>query len=161
MLLSCAVFCAALHLQELWHEIDSKASFDKALQDLPANKLLLIDYYAPTCAVCKTAYSTICRVADTQQYKQSYVFCKASLMEAEVKTWIKAEGVTGIPHVGVYSKDGTKLLGMGGSIKKIDALKSNLDAITKNMESVVGEGHLLQLDPNGFVVLPASAAVAQ
>lgn len=50
----------------MWHELTDKAAFDKALQDLPANKLLVVDYYAPWCAVCKTAYSSLCRVADTQ-----------------------------------------------------------------------------------------------
>lgn len=60
----------------MWCELDSKAAFEKALQDLPADKLLVVDYYAPGCAVCKTAYSSLCRIADTQEYKQGYVFCK-------------------------------------------------------------------------------------
>lgn len=46
----------------MWHELDSKAGFDKALQELPAGKMLLIDYYAPSCAVCKTAFPALCKV---------------------------------------------------------------------------------------------------
>lgn len=147
-------------LQEMWHELDSKAAFDKALQDLPANKLLVVDYYAPWCAVCKTAYPSLCRVADTQTYKQDYVFCKASLEHAEVKDWVKAEGIRGIPHLSIYSSEGKKLLGMGASFKKMEALKSNLEAISQHRDAVLAEGHELVLDPNAFVILPESAAVA-
>lgn len=147
--------------KEFWHELDSKAAFDKALQDLPANKLLVVDYYAPWCAVCKTAYSSLCRVADTQEYKEGYVFAKASLEHAEVKAWVKEEGITGIPHLSIYSREGKKVLGMGASFKKIEALKSNLAAIATHRDAVLAEGHTLVLDPNAFVVLPESAAVAQ
>jgi thiol:disulfide interchange protein len=63
----------------MWCELESKAAFDKALQDLPADKLLVVDYYAPWCAVCKTAYSSLCRIADTREYKQGYVFCKVRM----------------------------------------------------------------------------------
>lgn len=145
----------------MWLEIDSKASFDSALQTLPAGKLLVVDYYAPNCAVCKTAYPSLCKVSDTKEYKQDYVFAKASLLHAEVKGWVKAEGVTGIPHLSIYSSNGKKLLGMGASVKKMDALKSNLEAIAQHKEAVIAEGHELQLDPNFFVMLPSSAAVPQ
>lgn len=145
----------------MWVEIDSKASLSSALQTLPAGKLLVVDYYAPNCAVCKTAYPSLCRVADTKEYKQNYVFAKASLISAEVKAWVKEEGITGIPHLCIYSSDGKKLLGMGASVKKMDALKSNLEAIAQHKEAVIAEGHQLQLDPNFFVMLPSSAAVAQ
>lgn len=145
----------------MWKELDSKAAFDKALQDLPANSLLVVDYYAPSCVVCKTAYPSLCRVADTKEYKQNYIFCKASLDHAEVKAWVKAEGITGIPHLSIYSSSGTKLLGMGASAKKMDALKSNLEAIAKHMDAVLADGHALTLDPNAFVILPGSAFVAQ
>lgn len=145
----------------MWCELDSKAAFDKALQDLPADKLLVVDYYAPWCAVCKTAYPALCRVADTQQYKQGYVFAKASLEHAEVKDWVKAEGIRGIPHLCIYSSSGQKVLGMGASFKKMEALKSNLEAIATHRDAVLAEGHELALDPNFFVLLPDSVVVAQ
>jgi thiol:disulfide interchange protein len=145
----------------MWTELDSKAAFDNALQTLPANSLLVVDYYAPWCAVCKTAYSSLCRIADSKEYKQNYVFCKASLEHAEVKEWVKAEGIRGIPHLSIYSSSATKLLGMGASFKKMDALKSNLEAIAKHMDAVLAEGHELTLDPNAFVILPESAVMAQ
>lgn len=111
--------------------------------------------------MCKTAYPGLCRVADNPQYKQDFVFCKASLEHPEVKAWVKEEGIRGIPHFSVYSNTGTKLLGMGASFKKMEALKSNLQAIAQHKEAVIAEGHELQLDPNSFVVLPESAVVAQ
>jgi hypothetical protein len=83
------------------------------------------------------------------------------LQHAEVKAWVKAEGVTGIPHLSIYNSSGKKLLGMGASVKKMDALKSNLEAIAKHRDAVLADGHQLALDPNFFVILPESAAVAQ
>ena len=145
----------------MWTELTDKAALDQALQQLPAGKLLLVDYYAPNCAVCKTAYPALCRVADSKTFKQDYVFCKASLQHPEVKDWVKAEGITGIPHISLYSSDGKKLVGMGASFKKMETLKSNLEAVAAHRDAVVSEGHQLQLDPNGFVVLPESAAVPQ
>jgi hypothetical protein len=32
---------------------------------------------------------------------------------------VKAEGITGIPHLSVYAPNGAKLLGMGASFKKV------------------------------------------
>jgi hypothetical protein len=90
-----------------------------------------------------------------------FVFFQASLEHAEVKEWVKAEGIRGIPHLSVYSSKGQKLMGSGASFKKMDILKSNLQAIAQHRDAVLGEGHELQLDPNGFVVLPESAVVAQ
>lgn len=43
-----------------------------------------------------------------QEYKAGYVFAKASLEHAEVKAWVKEEGITGIPHLSVYSSEGKK-----------------------------------------------------
>jgi thiol:disulfide interchange protein len=147
-------------MQEMWVELDSKDAFAQALAAAAAaGKLLLVDYYAPFCAVCKTAYPSLCRVADNKQYQQDYVFSKASLEHPEVKEWVKAEGIRGIPHLSVYSSSGQKLLGMGASFKKMEAVKNNLQAIATHKEAVLAEGHELQLDPNAFVVLPGSATV--
>jgi hypothetical protein len=41
-----------------------------------------------------------------QEYKEGYVFAKASLEHAEVKAWVKEEGITGIPHLSIYSREG-------------------------------------------------------
>jgi hypothetical protein len=47
----------------------------------------------------------MCRVADDKELKKHYVFAKASLEHPEVKDWVKAEGIRGIPHLSIY--DGT------------------------------------------------------
>lgn len=47
----------------------------------------------------------MCRLADDKDLKQHFVFAKASLEHAEVKEWVKAEGIRGIPHLSIY--DGT------------------------------------------------------
>jgi hypothetical protein len=86
---------------------------------------------------------------------------QASLEHAEVKAWVKAEGVMGIPHLSVYGSKGQKLMGMGASFNKMDILKANLGSIAQHREAVLADGHELQLDPNLFVVLPESAIVAQ
>lgn len=148
-------------MQEMWCELDSQSAFDQALQDLPDGKMLIVDYYAPWCAVCKTAFPALCRIADNKDYQQDYVFCKASLQAPEVKAWVKAEGITGIPHLSIYNQSGKKLLGMGASFKKMEALKSNLQAIVAHKDVIIAEGRELQLDPNAFVVPPQPAKVPQ
>jgi hypothetical protein len=50
----------------------------------------------------------MCRVADDKEMKKHYVFAKASLEHPEVKEWVKAEGIRGIPHLSLY--DGTGAL---------------------------------------------------
>lgn len=87
---------------------------------------------------CKTKPTNHQQVADDKQYQADYVFCKASLTSAEVKAWVKAEGVTGIPHIGVYSPEGKKLLGMGASVKKMEAVKSNLSSIAQHKVRATG-----------------------
>lgn len=48
--------CCAVSLQELWSlELKSQAEFDAATASLPAGKMLVVDYYAPWCAVCKVS----------------------------------------------------------------------------------------------------------
>jgi hypothetical protein len=61
----------------------------------PASPLILL----------QTAYPAMCRIADDKELKKHYVFAKASLEHPEVKEWVKAEGIRGIPHLSLY--DGT------------------------------------------------------
>ncbi|WIA22765.1 hypothetical protein OEZ86_009722 [Tetradesmus obliquus] len=140
---------------DLWgHELSSQADFDAVVAGLPADKMLVVDYYAPWCAVCKTAYPAMCRLADDKDLKQHFVFAKASLEHAEVKEWVKAEGIRGIPHLSIYDGTAVKLLGMGASFKKVDTIKSNLRTIAKHKDAVKQQQRLLDLDPNFFVMIP-------
>jgi hypothetical protein len=48
----------------------------------------------------------MCRLADDKELKQHFVFAKASLEHPEVKDWVKAEGIRGIPHLSIYEGTG-------------------------------------------------------
>lgn len=48
----------------------------------------------------------MCRIADDKELKKHYVFAKASLEHSEVKDWVKAEGIRGIPHLSLYDSTG-------------------------------------------------------
>jgi hypothetical protein len=50
----------------------------------------------------------MCRVADDKELKKHYVFAKASLEHPEVKDWVKAEGIRGIPHLSIYDGTGAR-----------------------------------------------------
>eukprot|EP00775_Hariotina_reticulata_P001222 gene1222-1561_t len=146
-------------LQELWLELTTAAEMQAAQNTLPNGKMLVVDYYAGWCAVCKTAYPSMCRLADNKELQQHYLFAKASLDCPEIKDWVKQEGIRGIPHIAVYEQSGTKLLGMGASFKKADTIMSNLKVIAANKDTLLGQGELM-LDPNFFVILPAAKVAA-
>lgn len=58
------LFC----LQDLWgHELSSQADFDAVVAGLPADKMLVVDYYAPWCAVCKVGVGA-CTAAAADKY---------------------------------------------------------------------------------------------
>ncbi|KAF6265528.1 hypothetical protein COO60DRAFT_1633636 [Scenedesmus sp. NREL 46B-D3] len=122
--------------------------------------MLVVDYYAPWCAVCKTAYPAMCRIADDKELKKHYVFAKASLEHSEVKDWVKAEGIRGIPHLSLYDSTGVKLMGMGASFKKVEPIKFNLRAIVQHKDAVKQQQRLLDLDPNSFVLIPGVPVAA-
>eukprot|EP00878_Enallax_costatus_P007605 GHUV01007962.1.p1 GENE.GHUV01007962.1~~GHUV01007962.1.p1 ORF type:complete len:249 (+),score=42.58 GHUV01007962.1:576-1322(+) len=148
------------HVQELWTELKSEEELQAAFGSLPAGKMLLVDYYASWCAVCKTAYPGLSRLAANKEHLQHFVFAKASLDQQEIKDHIKREGVRGIPHLSIYNSKGAKLLGMGASFKRLEAISFNLRAAAAHKDEVMQQKLQLQLDPNCFVLIPGAPVTA-
>lgn len=146
--------------KELWTELRGKDDLQAALSGLN-DKLLVVDYYASWCAVCKTAYPALTRLADSE-LKQKYLFAKGSLESAEIKEKVKAEGIKGIPHLAVYDASGAKLFGMGASFKKVDAIKRNLELVSQHRAAVAAAGVQLPLalDEDFTVMIPGVERVA-
>eukprot|EP00878_Enallax_costatus_P001970 GHUV01002134.1.p1 GENE.GHUV01002134.1~~GHUV01002134.1.p1 ORF type:complete len:197 (+),score=50.22 GHUV01002134.1:327-917(+) len=146
--------------KELWTELKSEEELQAAFGSLPAGKMLLVDYYASWCAVCKTAYPGLSRLAANKEHLQHFVFAKASLDQQEIKDHIKREGVRGIPHLSIYNSKGAKLLGMGASFKRLEAISFNLRAAAAHKDEVMQQKLQLQLDPNCFVLIPGAPVTA-
>lgn len=138
--------------QELWLELHTKTGFDHALSTLPPGKLLVVDYYASWCAVCKSAYPGLCRMAADEKLTQHFVFAKANLEETDIKNRIKAEGIVGIPWMCVYGPGNRKVAGFGASFKKLEQVRKNLEAIIPHKD----HPHPFRVDPNGFLMTPSS-----
>lgn len=146
--------------KELWLELRNGEDLQEALSSLPAEKFLVVDYYASWCAVCKTAYPGLCRLADNKEHQQHFVFAKGSLDNQEIKDFVKKEGIRGIPHLSIYTSKGTKVLGMGASFKKLEAIAHNLKSIAAQKDMVMQQTVPLSLDPNQFVMLSETAVPA-
>ncbi len=147
--------------QDLWLELSSTEELSAAAAASAPGQLLVVDYYASWCAVCKTAFPGLCRIAADTALQSSFKFAKASLDHPEVKEWVKNEAVTGIPHLAVYGPGGAKLLGMGASFKKLEAIRANLQDIAAHAEVLSSNATSLPLDEAARVILPEGLAPAE
>eukprot|EP00879_Flechtneria_rotunda_P006321 GHRR01006643.1.p1 GENE.GHRR01006643.1~~GHRR01006643.1.p1 ORF type:complete len:204 (+),score=36.72 GHRR01006643.1:272-883(+) len=146
--------------KELWQELKSEDELQSAVASLPDGKLLVTDFYAGWCAVCKSAYPALCRVAGNKQFQEHFVFAKGNLDNEGVKNWVKQEGIKGIPYLTVYTKNGVMVMGMAASFRKTEAIKHNLKAIAQHKQLVLERQEPLPLDPNSFVMIPGVPVAA-
>ncbi|GFR48935.1 hypothetical protein Agub_g10941 [Astrephomene gubernaculifera] len=109
-------------------------------------RMSVVDFYAGWCACCKSSFPALCRIPTNEFLAQHFNFYKVNIEDADMASFIKAKGVRGIPHVLVFDSDGSDLIGMGASFKKMEVLRKNLDFIAR------AEGPRdFVLDPNGLV----------
>ncbi|GIL83348.1 hypothetical protein Vretimale_11302 [Volvox reticuliferus] len=116
---------------------------------LPENnggRMSVVDFYAGWCACCKSSFPALCRIPKNDLLAENFNFYKANIEVGDFASFIKKKGVRGIPYVLIFNSDGSDLIGMGASFKKMEALRKNLDFIA------TAEKKDFVLDPNGFVI---------
>ncbi|EFJ47439.1 thioredoxin [Volvox carteri f. nagariensis] len=108
-------------------------------------RMSVVDFYAGWCACCKSSFPALCRIPNNELLSRHFNFYKANIEEGDFASFIKKKGVRGIPYVLVFNSDGTDLIGMGASFKKMEVLRRNLDFIAR------AETKSFVLDPNGLI----------
>lgn len=86
------------------------------------------------------------RIAGNPDYQKDFLFVKCCVTDEGIKSYVKSQGITGIPTAMVCAPGGRVLATFGASFRKINAVKANLVVMAANKDSD------FVIDPNGFVI---------
>lgn len=126
-----------------WEDVSSADELYAAIGSSD-RELVVVDWFATWCHGCRQSAEHLAALARDPELTQRIKFVRACA--DEMRDVARREGARALPHLGVYSASGEKLVGLSAAFSKRKSWRQNLRTILAN------KGSSFLVGPDGFVV---------
>jgi len=126
-----------------WEDVNDADELYAALRTAD-RELVIVDWFATWCHGCRQSAPHLATLTRDPELKRRCKFVRACA--DDMRDVARKEGARALPHLGVYSADGEKLVGLSAAFSKRKIWSPNLYTILEN------KGKSFVLGPNGFVI---------